>query len=135
MRQALASQLAISDIVPVLSTMTKWILYWNAVNEELSTASPPSLNSIVIFLQNLLDAHFIGILQDNACHAAVIDLTMHLAEATSITSDLGKLSGPLTSIRREHDKITRPRSNAETAKQEALYRESLGEYTVDLFEI
>lgn len=59
---------------------------------------------LIPFLQALLDAHLVTILQSSDLHPLVQSVSSHLLEAISFSASLQSLQGPLDAISKEHEK-------------------------------
>ncbi|KAF8592592.1 hypothetical protein K439DRAFT_1610370 [Ramaria rubella] len=112
------------DIVCILEVLEGWLGFWCDTNTDLpmrsdrfstsTTQRPdigtkwktskqnelPSMGSVMSFLQSMLDAHFLALLQYPPSHIIIESISRHLCEELTSIEDLDRLRGPLEAFTR-----------------------------------
>jgi len=106
------------DILYMLEILTAWLNVWSRafsnVGEEgsqeksVAISGIPSLQKIVIFLQNILDAHFFLLLQYQPSHTLLRQISKSIDAQLFSIGDLDRLQGPLEAFSRAKLQAQKP---------------------------
>jgi len=135
------------DLTCILDILNGWLLQWNENGSDLvgctdetaedgETITLPRLDSITIFIQVLLDAHFLTLLHHPPAIKHIRQLSRHLDRQLGVVDDLDRLHGALEAFVRVHMLKAHSRATKESsARKKRKKTMEATEFSIGMYQL